>query len=220
MRLTVRRIGNSLGVIVPKARLTSWGVSEGGELERTEHAIRPVSKQAGHEARDRPEFSIALEVGRHFSARPIPHSLPATPTRLRWRAPWAAPYDEWLAIAKSRSDGALFAARLGRVENADRRRRALPVGVVIVQAQLTENSWLLMPSVRLTGGFAFATWWKGPNAGQFVVTMGGYHPSFNHPGYPNVPRLGLRWPPTENISIIGESYFALCSEAILAGISI
>ena len=90
-------------------------------------------------------------------------------------------------------------------------------GTLLVQAQLTENSWLLTESVRLTGGFAFATWWKGPNAGQFVVTMGGYHPKFNHPGYPQVPRLGFRWQPIDNISIIGESYFALCSEALMAG---
>lgn len=92
-------------------------------------------------------------------------------------------------------------------------------GVLLVQAQLTENSWLLSPSIRLTGGFAFATWWKGPNAGQFVVTMGGYHPKFNHPGYPSVPRLGFRWSPISNVSIVGESYFALTSEALMAGSS-
>ncbi len=92
-------------------------------------------------------------------------------------------------------------------------------GSLLVAAQLTENSWLLMRDVRLTGGFAFATWWKGPNAGQFVVTMGGYHPKFSHAGYPTVPRLGLRWQPSSNISVIGESYFALCSEALMAGTS-
>ncbi len=90
-------------------------------------------------------------------------------------------------------------------------------GVLIVQAQLTENSWLLHPSVRLTGGFAFATWWKGPNAGQFVVTVGGYHPRFHHDGYPVVPRVGLRWQPIDNISVKGEVYFAICSEALMAG---
>ena len=93
-------------------------------------------------------------------------------------------------------------------------------GVLIVQAQLTENSWLLHESVRLTGGFAFATWWKGPNAGQFVVTVGGYHPRFHHDGYPVVPRVGLRWSPVSNISIVGEVYFALCSEALMAGVHI
>jgi hypothetical protein len=93
-------------------------------------------------------------------------------------------------------------------------------GVLIVQAQLTENSWLLHESVRLTGGFAFATWWKGPNSGQFVVSIGGYHPRFHHDGYPVVPRVGLRWSPLSNISIVGEVYFALCSEALMAGVHI
>ncbi len=93
-------------------------------------------------------------------------------------------------------------------------------GVLIVQAQLTENSWLLHESVRLTGGFAFATWWKGPNSGQFVVTIGGYHPRFHHDGYPVVPRVGLRWSPISNISVVGETYFALCSEALMAGVHI
>ena len=93
-------------------------------------------------------------------------------------------------------------------------------GTVLVQAQLTENSWLLMPSVRLTGGFAFQAWWKGPNAGQFVTTIGGYHPRFHHDGYPVVPRVGLRWQPIDNVTVIGETYFALCSEAIMAGLDI
>ena len=57
-------------------------------------------------------------------------------------------------------------------------------GVFLIRAQLTENSWLLYREVRLTGGFAFALWWKGPLAGQFVLTIGGYHPSFHRDGYP------------------------------------
>ncbi|HEY7815103.1 MAG TPA: DUF6603 domain-containing protein, partial [Nakamurella sp.] len=92
-------------------------------------------------------------------------------------------------------------------------------GLLLVQAQLTENSWLLDKSVRLTGGFALQTWWKGPNAGQFVVTVGGYHPRFHHDGYPVVPRVGLSWQPSDSISITGGMYFALCSEAIMAGAS-
>ena len=88
--------------------------------------------------------------------------------------------------------------------------------MLLVQAQLTDNSWLLHKSVRLTGGFAFASWW-GPNSGQFVVTVGGYHPRFHHDGYPVVPRVGLSWKPIYNISVVGETYFALCSEAMMAG---
>ncbi|MEO6712130.1 MAG: DUF6603 domain-containing protein, partial [Mycobacteriales bacterium] len=111
-------------------------------------------------------------------------------------------------------------ATLISVELALLARFSTREGVLIVQAQLTENSWLLHESVRLTGGFAFATWWKGPNAGQFVVTVGGYHPRFHHAGYPVVPRVGLRWSPISNISIVGETYFALCSEALMAGLHI
>ena len=62
-----------------------------------------------------------------------------------------------------------------------------------MQGQLTDNSWLLYPDVRLTGGFAFVIWFKGPHRGEFVLTMGGYHPDFHRDGYPQVPRLGLQW---------------------------
>ena len=93
-------------------------------------------------------------------------------------------------------------------------------GVFLMKAQLTDNSWLLYPDVRLTGGFAFALWWKGPLAGQFVVTMGGYHPSFHRDGYPVVPRLGIVWRISNVLVIKGESYFALTSEALMAGIKV
>ena len=94
-------------------------------------------------------------------------------------------------------------------------------GVFLIQAQLTDNSWLLYEDVRLTGGFAFAIWWKGPLAGQFVLTMGGYHPDFARAdGYPDVPRLGLTWQVSDAIVIKGGSYFALTSEALMAGTDI
>jgi hypothetical protein len=90
-------------------------------------------------------------------------------------------------------------------------------GVLWIQAQLTDNSWLLNQSVRLTGGFAFVTWFKGPNSGQFVLTLGGYHPHFHRDGYPNVPRLGFNWSIGDAIVVKGENYFALTSEAVMAG---
>jgi len=93
-------------------------------------------------------------------------------------------------------------------------------GVILVQAQLTDNSWLIDKSVRLTGGFAFATWFAGPNKGQFVLTVGGYHPDFHHDGYPVVPRLGLDWKIGSIIEVVGQSYFALTSEALMAGLRV
>jgi hypothetical protein len=90
-------------------------------------------------------------------------------------------------------------------------------GVLWVQGQLTDNSWLLYPDIKLTGGFAFVIWFKGEKAGEFVLTLGGYHPDFHRDGYPVVPRLGLRWSIGSTIVIKAGSYFALTSEALMAG---
>jgi hypothetical protein len=91
-------------------------------------------------------------------------------------------------------------------------------GLLLVQAQLTQNSYLLTRDCRLTGGFAFASFFDpNPNAGQFVLSIGGYHPSFHHDGYPVVPRVGFVWSVASVLTISGQSYFALTSEAIMAG---
>jgi antitoxin component of MazEF toxin-antitoxin module len=44
MKLNLRRVGNSLGVILPKAVLRTWGLAEGDSLELTESGIRPPSR--------------------------------------------------------------------------------------------------------------------------------------------------------------------------------
>jgi len=90
-------------------------------------------------------------------------------------------------------------------------------GVLWVQGQLTDNSWLLYEDVKITGGFAYVIWFKGERAGEFVLTLGGYHPDFHRDGYPVVPRLGLRWSIGSNIVIKAGTYFALTSEALMAG---
>jgi|GEM_PF-2497796 len=89
--------------------------------------------------------------------------------------------------------------------------------VLWVQAQLTDNSWLLSRDVRLTGGYAYVVWFGGPRAGEFVLTLGGYHPDFRREGYPEVPRLGVSWKVGSSIVVKGEGYFALTSEAVMAG---
>jgi hypothetical protein len=91
-------------------------------------------------------------------------------------------------------------------------------GVLSVQAQLTPASYILSGNCKLTGGFAFYIWYAGEHAGDFVITLGGYHPAFKIPKhYPKVPRLGFNWQIDGNTSISGEAYFALCSHAVMAG---
>jgi hypothetical protein len=106
---------------------------------------------------------------------------------------------------------------LAQIEVALEARFSSKDGVLWVQAQLTDNSFLLTKDCRLTGGFAYVMWFAGDKAGQFVLTLGGYHPSFHRDGYPVVPRLGYVWNVADILVIKGESYFALTSEAIMAG---
>lgn len=86
-------------------------------------------------------------------------------------------------------------------------------------AVLSQNSYVLAPAAKLTGGFAFYLWFgDNPNAGQFVITIGGYHPAFSPPPYfPQVPRVGLNWPVSDVVTVKGGGYFALTTSCAMAG---
>jgi drug/metabolite transporter superfamily protein YnfA len=95
-------------------------------------------------------------------------------------------------------------------------------GLLAVSAGLTPESYILSKSCHLTGGFAFYIWFKdnadGASAGEFVVTLGGYHPDFSKPSYyPAEPRLGVNWKVSSNLIVKGGFYFALTPSAVMAG---
>lgn len=91
-------------------------------------------------------------------------------------------------------------------------------GVVSVMAELTKESYILSKACRLTGGFAFCLWFDGGHKGDFVITLGGYHPAYQKPGhYPSVPRLGFQWCVTPELTLGGELYFALTPRCLMAG---
>lgn len=92
-------------------------------------------------------------------------------------------------------------------------------GLFSATAILSPNSFVIDPACKLTGGFAFYVWFgDNPHAGEFVLTLGGYHPDFKPPGYyPQVPALGFNWPLPGNVIISGDAYFALTPSAIMAG---
>ncbi len=92
-------------------------------------------------------------------------------------------------------------------------------GVFSVEAQLTNRSYILCKDCKLTGGFAAYAWFgKNDHSGDFVVTLGGYHPSYNRPEhYPIVPRLGLNWQVDSHLNINGEIYFAITPNVLMAG---
>jgi uncharacterized protein DUF6603 len=97
-------------------------------------------------------------------------------------------------------------------------------GLLAVSGQLTSASYILSRNCHLTGGFAFYSWFA-PNlitgedhTGDFVQTLGGYHPNFDVPAhYPQVPRLGFNWKVSSRLNIKGDAYYALTSSALMAG---
>jgi hypothetical protein len=103
-------------------------------------------------------------------------------------------------------------------------------GTLYVRAVLGADSFVLSRACHLGGGFAFAAWFKdqtgsGGNrivAGDFVVTLGGYHPDFRgdpdrYPHYPSVPRVSLDWAIDRHLSFKGSAYFALTAGVVMAG---
>jgi len=91
-------------------------------------------------------------------------------------------------------------------------------GLFSLAGQLTRNSYVLSRAARLTGDFAFYLWFGGEHEGDFVISLGGYSPHFDVPDYyPKVPRLRLNWQLDSSVVISGDLYFALTSNAVMAG---
>lgn len=91
-------------------------------------------------------------------------------------------------------------------------------GLLAVDGKLSPASYLFGGFVKLTGGFAFYAWFSGEHQGDFVVSLGGYHPAFTRPdSYPVVPRLALGFS-LGPLKVIGQAYFALTPGMFMAGV--
>ncbi len=91
-------------------------------------------------------------------------------------------------------------------------------GLVAIDGLLAPGSYVLSHDCHLTGGFASHSWFAGPHAGDFVLSLGGYAPGYPRPAhYPAVPRLGYIWKVSDEVMITGWSYFALTPSMLQAG---
>jgi antitoxin component of MazEF toxin-antitoxin module len=126
MKIEIRRVGNSLGVIVPKFALDSWGLGEGDYLELTDRSIRPRVRSFSVEILDEHKRKLAAAVVSRFTPNLIrAHSL-ANLHRWQKNGVWVSAYDEWKEIMENSSNGELFAVMLGRDEHANRLRQSPP----------------------------------------------------------------------------------------------
>ncbi len=137
MKLTIRRIGNSLGVIVPKAALDTWGLGEGHSLELTEDGIRPGKpSRLSQQALDELKRTLALAVVGRFTPREIRAQSLANLHRWKEQGAWVRDYDEWKKIVETEDDGALYAAMLGRGEQSNRLRQSPPYVGLLPRAEV------------------------------------------------------------------------------------
>jgi antitoxin component of MazEF toxin-antitoxin module len=127
MKLVVRRIGNSLGVILPRPTLDAWGIDEGDHLDLTERGIRPASRGGfSTEQLDEHKRRLAAAVVSRFSAKYIRAQSLGNLHRWKAHGVWNSAYAEWKKLLEDADDGELFAVLLGRDEHSNQLRQSPP----------------------------------------------------------------------------------------------
>jgi antitoxin component of MazEF toxin-antitoxin module len=138
MKLIIRRIGNSFGVILPKPTLEAWGVNEGDHLELTERGIRPAARggftteQLDEHKRRLAAAVVSRFTGKHIRAQGLGNLH-------RWKANgvWNSAYDEWKKLLEHADDGELFAVLLGRDERSNQLRQSPPYVGMLPQEEVS-----------------------------------------------------------------------------------
>ena len=127
MKLVIRRIGNSLGVILPKPSLDAWGIGEGDHLDITERGIRPASRGGFSTAQlDEHKRRLAAAVVSRFTAKHIRGQSLGNLHRWKANGVWNSAYGEWKRLLEHADDGELFAVLLGRDERSNQLRQSPP----------------------------------------------------------------------------------------------
>ncbi len=124
-KLTIRRIGNSQGVLLPKAIIMRWGVGLGDHLLLDEHGIVPPPRKNRQVALDEFKHRISLAVVARFTLDEIRRKSLKNLARWKARGTWGKVYDEWSTILKG-PDDVLVKAMIGPDERSNRLRQSTP----------------------------------------------------------------------------------------------
>jgi hypothetical protein len=98
-------------------------------------------------------------------------------------------------------------------------------GFMLFEGRIADGSFILFDDCVLSGGFAVGAWFgTSPQAGDWCITIGGWHPKFQAPShYPSAPpRMRLQWSygDTKYLTLDGQAYAAVTPDAIMAGLAV
>ena len=125
-------------LILPKPVLEAWGVGEGDRLELTARGLRPPRAPACGMRHWTNSSGRSLWPSCGVRPREIRAQILANLHRWRRQGAWVSAYDEWRGIATRADDGELFAAMLGRDDNAVRLRQSMPFVGLLSQAEVRQ----------------------------------------------------------------------------------
>jgi len=97
---------------------------------------------------------------------------------------------------------------------------ALDSGMLSFSGSFSKDSYILIKGIKMEGGFALCTWLTGDEDrhGDFVFTIGGYHPKFKAPAYyPQIKPIGINWNVSDYLVIKGNRYMALTPSCVMFG---
>lgn len=139
MRSAVRKVGNSLGVLIPIEIARLWGVGNGDFLEIDADGIRPSRPSENAQTKlDNLKREISIRVlGAHDLAE---IRATALANLARWKANGVSgtAYAEWTKILRSSDDHALVQAMIGKSEESNRLRQSMPYTGMLPQAEVRE----------------------------------------------------------------------------------
>lgn len=124
-KVVIRKVGNSLGVLLPKDLMTQWGVGAGDFLMVGEEGIVPPPKQSTHLVLDDLKLAISMEVVSRFSLTEIRKKSMANLVRWKKQGTWGPAYAEWRDLL-ARDDAVLIKTMVGRDDRSNRLRQSMP----------------------------------------------------------------------------------------------
>jgi hypothetical protein len=93
---------------------------------------------------------------------------------------------------------------------------------LLLVAGISPQSYLVHPDIfNLSGDFGLGVWHGGPHQGDFLLSIGGYHPYFQVPEYyPELNRVAVKADVFGFVHLSIECFFACTPQALMAGASV